>query len=92
MGEQHNHKTYTCICLYMHKPCTIKCNDDSFNKNNKSSNGLNADILSKTTKPSKVHMALGNKKTINNAKNHQVKIIIEKQKNFVIEFQKINQT
>ena len=44
----------------MHKPCTIKCNDGSFNKNSKGPNGLNADILSK------VHRALGNKKTINN--------------------------
>jgi len=76
----------------MHKPCTIKCNDGSFNKNSKGSNGLNADILLKTTKSSKVHMALGNKKTINNVKNHQVKILIEKERNFVIEFQKINQT
>jgi len=86
MGEQHNHKTYTCKCLYVHKPCTIKCNDGSFNKNCKGPNGLNENILSKTIKSSKVHRALGNKKTIKNTKNHQVKILIEKERNLVIEF------
>jgi len=48
----------------MHKSCTLKCNDGAFNKNSKGPNGLNADILLKTIKSSKVHRALGTRKPL----------------------------